>query len=179
MNGQIYEFSRPFQVSTLKSKEKIKKISANDEEKKALAKRFDVLSIENFEAELKVIPIDNGKRIRINGNAKAKIVQRCVVTLEEMTSEINQDINVLFDSQESNNNLKEFDISLDDEDPPELIENGEIDLGEVVSEHVGLSINPYPRKDDAVFYFSSEEPEQEEQKNNPFAVLADIISKKD
>ncbi len=40
----------------------------------------------------------------------------------------------------------EIELDLADEDPPELIEDGRIDLGAVAAEFLALGLDPYPRK---------------------------------
>lgn len=174
----LSEFSRPFYVSELKSKAKTKKISADENERKVLAKYFNVVAVEEFSAILKIIPLNN--QIQINGQVKAKIVQNCVITLEEIKNEIVQEVNVLFDSQAPRSANHNF--SLEEEDPPEKIANGIIDLGAVASEQILLAIDPYPRKEGVIFNFDEQTQKDALQKsisNSPFEILAELIPKKD
>ncbi len=60
-------------------------------------------------------------------------------------------------------------IDPDAEDPPELIEGDEIDVGALVIEQLALEIDPFPRKPGAVF-----DPGPEESPPSPFAVLKDF-----
>src|SRR3546814_17044110 len=39
----------------------------------------------------------------------------------------------------------EVEFTLADEDPPEPFENGCIDLGEIVVQHLAVALDPYPR----------------------------------
>jgi uncharacterized metal-binding protein YceD (DUF177 family) len=56
---------------------------------------------------------------------------------------------------------------LDAVDPPDLIEDGIIDLGGYVVEHLALELDPFPRKPGAEFTPPETDPEP-----SPFAVLA-------
>ena len=59
----------------------------------------------------------------------------------------------------------EIDLELDD-DSPDVVENGQIDLGQYAVEQLALHLDPYPRKDGAVF----EQP-PEPGEISPFGVL--------
>jgi uncharacterized metal-binding protein YceD (DUF177 family) len=59
----------------------------------------------------------------------------------------------------------EIDLELDD-DSPDVAENGQIDLGQYAVEQLALQLDPYPRKDGAVF----EQP-PEPGEISPFGVL--------
>ncbi len=60
-----------------------------------LAKLWEVLSVEKLAADLK---ISRWKRdgIRVKGNVRAKIVQACVVTLDPVESEIDENFEHIF-----------------------------------------------------------------------------------
>lgn len=55
-----------------------------------------------------------------------------------------------------------------DEDPPDLIVDGRIDLGALAAEFLALGLDPYPRKPGAAF----EPGEEEAGRDSPFAALA-------
>ena len=55
-----------------------------------------------------------------------------------------------------------------DEDPPDLIVDGRIDLGALAAEFLALWLDPYPRKPGAAF----EPGEEEAGRDSPFAALA-------
>jgi hypothetical protein len=98
--------------------------------------------------------------------------QTCVVTLEEMESEINEPIDLIFAPPEQIPQMAdlvdEAEQSEDTPDPPEPIENGIIDLGRLATDALYLGVDPYPRKPDAVF-----EPlvEAADPEDHPFAAL--------
>jgi hypothetical protein len=55
-----------------------------------------------------------------------------------------------------------------DEDPPDPIIDGRIDLGALAAEFLALGLDPYPRKPGAAFEGAEPEPERD----SPFAALA-------
>ena len=59
-------------------------------------------------------------------------------------------------------------MTLDAEDPPEMLRDGAVDLGAVAIEFLLLGIDPYPRKPGAVF----DAPPAGDPVSHPFAALA-------
>jgi uncharacterized metal-binding protein YceD (DUF177 family) len=116
---------------------------------------------------------ERGGRFRVAGRVQARIGQTCVVTLEEIETDIDEPVDLVFAPPEQIPQMAalidEAEES-DDEvpDPPEPIENGTIDLGRVATDALYLAVDPYPRKPGAVF-----EPvvEAADPEDHPFAAL--------
>ena len=113
----------------------------------------------------------SGGRIHVTGRVQAKVGQTCVVTLEPIENEIDEEIDLTFAPVE--HIAPQSDIDDDDGEsalvePPEPIENGMIDLGRLATDVLYLAIEPYPRKDGAVF-----EPQvaARDPADHPFAAL--------
>ena len=111
--------------------------------------------------------------MHVRGRVAAAIGQTCVVTLEPMTSEVDEEIDVMFsphaaEAAAATGAEDDSDDALA-EDPPEPIVNDEIDLGALAAEFLLLGLDPYPRKDGAVF-----EPviAPADPADHPFAALA-------
>jgi uncharacterized metal-binding protein YceD (DUF177 family) len=123
----------------------------------------------SFDLKLK----SNG-RVHVTGEVHARIGQTCVVTLDPIESEINEDVDLTFAPPEQIRSLAtlvdEAAQSEEEEvpDPPEPIVNGMIDLGRLATDILFLAINPYPRKADAVFEAPAEIVDPAER---PFAAL--------
>ncbi len=62
------------------------------------------------------------------------------------------------------------DVAPGEDDLPEWLEGDEIDMGEVVAEHLGLYLDPYPSRPGVVF---SPQDEADPAPASPFAVLRD------
>jgi uncharacterized metal-binding protein YceD (DUF177 family) len=129
----------------------------------------EVLSVQ---ASFDVTP-ERGGRFHVAGHVRARIGQTCVVTLEEMETDIDEPIDLTFAPSEQ---IPEMSALVDEAgesdeetpDPPEPIENGMIDLGRVATDALYLAVDPYPRKPGAVF-----EPvvEAADPEDHPFAAL--------
>ena len=111
-----------------------------------------------------------GKGLRVEGEVTAEVEQTCVVTLEPMTSEIHEPIDLVFmppgGAVPVHGTEEEIDPAAADE--PEPLVDGAADLGAAATEFLLLAIDPYPRKPDAVF----DSPDQGDAGTNPFAALA-------
>ena len=88
-----------------------------------------------------------GGGVHVAGQVKAHIGQTCVVTLEPIESDLAESIDLVFSpaAQAQSRDLKP------DEEPPELLRDGKIDLGAIATEFLLLGIDPYPRKAGAEF----------------------------
>lgn len=112
-------------------------------------------------------------RVHVTGRVGATVGQTCVVTLEPLQNAIDEEVDVLFapeDQIEAITRAMEEEAKAGGEagDPPEIIEGGRIDLGKLASDVLFLGIDPYPRKEGAVF----EPPaEPEDAESHPFAAL--------
>ncbi|MGO1117266.1 YceD family protein [Rhodovibrionaceae bacterium A322] len=172
------EFSRRVQVSQLKAKEESRHFEATPEEGKAIAKRLQILSVENLTADLVLKRLRGGKVIRVSGSLSADVVQACVVSLEPVPQKVAADFVVSF-AEEVDDQALEVDVDPEDElDGPDLIdEDGFVDLGETLVEQLALSLDDYPRADGAELKQHqwgdfSEDEDDEEDEPNPFEVLS-------
>ena len=137
-----------------------------------IARSLDLASLDAFVAELSVRPADNAG-YRLTGRVRASAVQTSGITLEPLPVEIDQRFSVdlveTLDAPEED----EIEVSVDD-DAPDLIEDGRIDLGQYAVEQLALNLDPFPRKPGAEFV-QPEEPAE----ISPFAVLKQFKAKDD
>lgn len=175
-----FEFSRPISIDALDDGDNRFDISADDEEREALARRFDILSIERLEASLRLVPGMGGIRIDLHGTITADIHQACVITLKPVPTTIEAAFDRAFGPQDSYSPGTEIMISPDEDDPPDPIISGTIDVGEVVAEELSLQLNPFPRSADAAFDGYSSDGDGasiDEPIEGPFARLAELKKK--
>jgi uncharacterized metal-binding protein YceD (DUF177 family) len=110
--------------------------------------------------------------LRVTGHVSATVAQTCVVTLEPMQSEIDEEIDVLYLRHPPEPGV--WAGEADDEpgkvgdERIEALADGAVDLGAIATEFLILGIDPYPRKADAVFAA----PPADEPSSSPFAALA-------
>ena len=136
------EFSRRVDVSRMGRLEHWLEIKANAEERAALAKRFDLVELPEFTAALVLKKRGDGV-VELSGRWQARLAQRCVVTLEPVWAELAEDVRLFFGSAPAG--AVAAADPLDDEGCLEPIVNGAIDVGEAVTQLMGVALDPYPR----------------------------------
>lgn len=159
-------------------------LEANQSEKTELCDRFGYESIDHLSSNVRIDRLSRDGYFKVSGDLKAAISQNCAITLEPVAEEIETSFSELLSDGVVQD---EDEITLDPEDEDaEPIEDGVIDVGEIVAQQLALSANPYPRSnanDDAEMVFSSpanqiaEIQEDSDKPQNPFAVLAKIRDK--
>jgi Large ribosomal RNA subunit accumulation protein YceD len=150
-------------------------IEANKGQRQAMAEIAGLREVRSARASFDVMP-KSGGRFHVAGSIRARIGQICVVTLEEIENDIDEEIDVIFAPPEQiaqpASRVEEADVGGDEvPDPPEPIIDGMIDLGRLATDALFLGIDPYPRKPDAVF-----EPilEAADPEDHPFAALKSL-----
>jgi hypothetical protein len=111
----------------------------------------------------------------------ATVGQNCVVTLEPLTNEVEEDIDLVFAPPPPVERKAGEDEVLEEasERPqrswngPEPLIGGVVDLGALATEFLILGLDPYPRKPGAVF----ELPQDVKPDPGPFAALAGLKEK--
>ena len=133
------------------------KIGGDPALRAALARFAEVVEVLAFEADLEVRPW-SGDGFAVTGRVTARLVQTCVVTLEPVQTAVDEAVDVKLVPPEV---MDRFAVVPDEDggidldaaalDMPDPIEDGVIDLGALVTEHLLLGIDPYPRKPGVVF----------------------------
>lgn len=138
------EFPRPIEIDRIAATPSQITIEADSAERAALAQRFDLVSLDRLEASFTLRRLRKDL-IRVRGHISAGLVQACVVTLELVPAEIEEDVELDFAENTVDPGL-EIDLDAEAADGPEPLLHGRIDLGEVAAEQLGLALDPYPRK---------------------------------
>jgi len=139
--GPGAEFSRLIEVEALGTDPVDMRIEASAEERAALTVRFDLLSLDRLEAELR-IERRPGRRVRINGRFDAALRQRCVVSLVPVESRIADAFEMIYTDDPA---ALEAPVDWDEDEEIEYYAGGTIDLGEEVVQQLAVRIDPYPR----------------------------------
>lgn len=165
------EFSRLIAIEGITpDKVRVETVEATEEECAALAKRFDIRELSNFKARISIRRVLGGTTVKVNGEVEADVVQACVISLQDVHGHIKAKFETYF-SEEAREYEDDTEFSAeDDENAPEMVINGMIDLGEVASQYLALEIDPYPRAPGVSLAAQMTEA-GEEGKNNPFRVL--------
>lgn len=182
------EWSHFFDVEDLEKDKTRLSIEASEEELEDLARRFDVPAVKKASANLTMERFQGGHAVHIYGELQATITLSCVVTLEEFDADITEPVEGWFADKQSAVSFaaakreREASVSrgevemLEEQEDPEAIVDGLIDLGELVTQHISLAIPPYPRKDGAVYELGDDNIQIDEKsplRKNPFEALKD------
>ncbi|MET4258551.1 uncharacterized metal-binding protein YceD (DUF177 family) [Bradyrhizobium sp. S3.12.5] len=151
-----------------------RELEASAAERQAMAGLAGVHDILSAQATFDVVP-KSGGRLQVTGRVRARVGQTCVVTLDPIESEIDEEIDLTFAPEAKTRRLEDLiEEGQDGEeptevaDPAEAIVNGIIDLGRIATDALFLAIDPYPRKPGAVF---EAEVTALDPKDHPFAAL--------
>lgn len=132
-----------------------------------IARLLDLASLESLTADLTIAPWYDG--VEVHGSWSAALVQTCGVTLEPLPSAPSGTFTIRavpMGSLHAPSESTEISVELEAEDPPDVLEDDDIDLAGYVVEHLALEIDPFPRKEGAQF-----EPPADNAELSPFAVL--------
>lgn len=166
------EFSRPVRVAGLSRDGERLEGAAGPEERDALARRYGVVAVPRLGFEARILP--DGDGWRVEGVVRAKVVQRCVVSLVDVSQSIEEPFARSFLPGAPLPDLVDLDPD-EEEDPPEPLP-AVLDPGEMAAEAAALAIDPYPRSPDAVFEGRASRPEgaapDDGRRPNPFARLS-------
>ena len=170
------EFSRPVIVADLDEETEMR-IEADAHERQALAGRFDLLQLDTLAAEIRVVR-EIGAMVHVTGQVVADVTQSCVVTLAPVASHLEFPLDGRFAPAALVAEMEDDEeILFEEEDPPEIIVDRRIDLGEAVAEQLALEINPFPRAEGAEFAGYDSGPDDGSGGGNPFAVLQGLVKK--
>lgn len=181
------EFSHTIKAEDVTGATEKISFGANEEERRALAERYGIISIRSLNADLEVRR-EQGVVIAVRGYLDAYVTQECVVTLEPFEDHITEEVEGFFTDRDdtiSFAKLKHKHIQenqdpetsfLDEKDDPEPVINGSIDVGELIAQFLSLALPAHPHKDGVSFENTDENAvnqitEEQIEKHNPFAVL--------
>jgi uncharacterized metal-binding protein YceD (DUF177 family) len=170
-------FSRVVRVDSIPRDGQTIVIEASPAEREALATVFKLPSIEGLTAEF-ILQRSGDGQVRVTGNVQGQLTQTCVVSLEPFPAVVSEEVDVRFtrpanDVAARRPSKEPQTFTIDDEDEPDPIVDGKIDLGALAAEFVALGLDPYPRKPDASF----ESPQEREDTPSPFAALGNRAGK--
>ena len=179
------ELSRPYVASDVPGKGVEVTIEANEEERRALCDRFGLMDLASLTARFRLRPLAGGPIFSASGRLRAEVTQECAVTLDPVFQVVESDVDVEY-APESEESI-DLDLTLEDEDPPEPILHGIIDLGELTAQQLALALDPYPRSegarlDDVVEALPKgrrRDVEADAPPDNPFSALASLKTDKE
>lgn len=193
------EFSRPYELARLGADPVDVQIEADAAERAALAERFGLLSLDRLEASFRlkrrrmaVADLGRQEVIELTGHVVGDAVQQCVVTLTPLPATFEEWVEERFYETDTAPEELEIVIDLENDEAPDPVFNGRLDLGEIAAQYTSLALDPHPRAPDAVLEAAQQtycldeealaeegaeaggpvrEDEADESAPNPFAVL--------
>jgi hypothetical protein len=187
--GNPFPFSRRLQASAVPVEGLEVVVRPNAEECAALAQQNDLRALTGLEARLHVAR-SGAEGLEVSGRLRAKVRQTCVVTLEDFDAEVDEAVRLRFappprpvkaaSAAPTRRAARKIDRWKEQEEepaPPQIIDieedapdpliGGAIDLGAIVCEFLTLGLDPYPRKPGAQFGESA----SADVEDGPFAAL--------
>ncbi len=149
--------SRRFEAAAVRDGGTAVRLETTEAEREALAASCGVVGIDALAADFRVTADGEGG-LRVTGSAAARVRQVCVVSLEEFASDIAESVDLRFAPAAAVEALAAERAARpptgdegDDDDLPDPIVNGRIDLGALAAEMLVLGLDPYPRRPGVAF----------------------------
>lgn len=138
------EFSRPEPVEAIGEQARNVTVTATEAERAALAKRFDLLTLDRLEGRF-VVKRDLAG-VAVAGTVEADLAQACSVTGVALPVQLTEAVDLRFvEPAPASDEVELADDAIDTIE----IEDGAIDLGETAAETMALALDPFPRAPDA------------------------------
>ena len=162
-SGIIPELHRPVPTDRIGREGFESAVIASPSECEALGRRLRIPALRSLRCHFRLTPVPAASFEAV-GHLEARVVQTCVLTLEDFEANVEERFNLRFvpEGSESDNP----DPEAEDEVP---YSGSTIDLGDAAAEQLALALDPYPRKPGSAV---PEEPAVEDE--HPFAALASL-----
>lgn len=137
------EFPRPHRLDQIGAGESTVEIEASAEERAAIARRFDLLAVDQLAARFTLRRDAGG--VRATGHLSAAVTQACGVTGDPLPAKIEEDFAIRFLPEQSEDEGHD-EVELAEEDLDTVFYAGSaLDLGETAAETLALALDPFPR----------------------------------
>jgi len=173
------EFTRPISVARLSSKPAVYRLTANEAERAALAQRFDLISLDRFEAVV-TLTREPGNAVRFDGEIDAELVQACIVTTDPVPAHVTDVFTLIYRPDIDEATADQLALDNPEDEIIEPLMGDSIDIGEAVAQQLSVAMDPYPRSvgaDSSAAPVSTDGDEDDEAsapmaRPNPFDALA-------
>ncbi|NKB52014.1 MAG: DUF177 domain-containing protein [Rhizobiaceae bacterium] len=175
---ESYAMDYKFNVRKLSKKGQMIKYAATESERSAIARDYELLSVEAFEVECVVAPWKRDG-VKLSGAVVASFEQPCAVTAEPLNQVVREDIDFIYLPEGSRllrpPTIEDHELVLDPEgeDMPETFVGDSINLAAAWLETFALGIDPFARIDGAEFADEG----LDRERDSPFSVLANLKTK--
>jgi uncharacterized metal-binding protein YceD (DUF177 family) len=189
------EWPHNIKLDEIGTKTRHRNIEASAQECVDVARRLNVQAIKDFKAALVIQPLSGKNIIYVSGTFEAEVSQLCSLSDELVVTKTSEPVEGWFGvpgavvsldkvRREKKHNQEahpEVEMKPEEEEPEPIID-GAIDLGELVVQHLSLAIDLYPQvesldREEVQTVAQAEEPSA--LRKNPFAALKDWKANKD
>lgn len=140
------EFPRVIPLDRIGARPMTHRIEATEDERKALAARFGLISIARLTAEAALSR--EGDTVRANGRVAGEAEQSCVVTSQPLPVTIDEAFELRFVREAPVAEGEEIELR-EDECDTMFFDGRAVDLGEAAAASFALALDPFPRAPDA------------------------------
>jgi uncharacterized metal-binding protein YceD (DUF177 family) len=162
------EFSRRVPLARLGALPFRREIVANDAEREALARRFDLVSLDRLVAQVE-LQARGRDMFLLHAAFEAEFAQGCVITLDPVAGAVAGEFELIYgpaDAEETAAGLVDEAVAF------EPLRGDAIDVGEAVAQEFSLSLPEFPRAPGADL--AAEMPPGEPAAAHPFGALATL-----
>jgi len=174
------EFSRLLTAEQLALLPLDAEISADAEERAALARRLGLLELASLSARLTLSAGRERGELRVAGFLEARATQSCVVTLAPVETRLQEAFEAFFaepSGAEAPGEAAEAPFD-EDREPPEALPPEGLDLGELAAQQLAVALDPYPRAADADAVLQEITAAQDDgNRQSPFDILRGLQEK--
>lgn len=169
----MIEFARRLPLDQIRDGDRLDLV-ADELERRAVAERLGLLSLERLEAH--AVLSRDGQKVRAKGRFKAALEQACVATGDAVPAHIDEPFDLMF-VPEPRSRTADEEIELGEADLDTIFHDGSaIDLGGAIGDSLALALDPYPRSAGAAVALK-EAGILTEEEAGPFAALAALKEK--
>jgi len=195
-------FSKIVHFSDLRSRTKRFKFNLDEQQQKSVAKYLDLIEVKQLDAFMELNGNEKKRQISLTGHLNVEARQRCVVSgvpvpvtlkleLNRRFTENPKDAEWVTEEEDTNDDGDDdatnyTNAGMFADDPPDLVEHDEIDLGFIMVEELSLNLDPFPKSEGcALMSYSTDKnsenivhstdpdfnPETAADNKNPFTIL--------
>lgn len=168
------EFSHIVRMSEIGTGGVERSVAANEKERQALTKRFDLISLGVLTASF-TLQLD-GHKVDLSGTIVASLEQPCSISGEAVSVSVREPFEISFiPKTQSSGSEEEIELAADDCDVIEY-DGNKVDVGEAIAQTLYLSLDPFLRgpNADAV---AEQRGLKSEEEAGPFGALASLKDK--
>lgn len=165
------DFSYPLKIEDINQGEQTYKLRANKAQLETLREILQIPAVNYFEADIKLTFQKKKGVLDVSGEVRAGLTLTSVISLDEFEKEYKSNFSLTYDTNATYEQIREMDEDIE-EDIPDIVIDGKIDLGDIAIEQLALVMEDHPRK--AGEEFTSVIENDSEVRENPFAILSKL-----